>query len=257
MKDKVNQLFKEKIILVTLVLCLVTVVAAAGVITIRKGSGSPEEGPYPELQKQEHLLAEETEIPPIAGNSNALAEAAEKPMKESAENPAETQVPIFAEAAAETEEQVLEAGAAADGAAVLNFTGDGSLIWPVTGHVLLGYSMDTTTWFPTLEQYKCNPANVIQSETGVPVLAPANARVMEIGQNEEIGQYVLLDLGNRYTAVCGQLKEIPVTENEYLEKGAVIGSVAEPTRYYSVEGSNLYFQLLHDGKPVDALDYLE
>ena len=75
--------------------------------------------------------------------------------------------------------------------------------------------------------------------------------------NEEIGNFVRLDLGNEYTAVCGQLKEIPVVVNEYLHKGDVIGYIAEPTKYYTVEGNNLYFELLHGETPVDALDYLE
>ena len=128
-------------------------------------------------------------------------------------------------------------------------------MWPVTGNVILGYSMDTTTWFPTLEQYKCNPANVIQSDVSTPVVAPADARILEIGHNEEIGNYLRLDLGNEYTVVCGQLKEIPVVENEYLHKGELIGYVAEPTKYYSVEGVNVYFELQHSGKPIDSLDY--
>ena len=66
-----------------------------------------------------------------------------------------------------------------------------------------------------------------------------------------------MDLGNEYKAICGQLKEIPVVENEYLEKGQILGYVAEPTKYYSVEGTNVYFQLLHQDKAVDPLDYLE
>jgi murein DD-endopeptidase MepM/ murein hydrolase activator NlpD len=98
---------------------------------------------------------------------------------------------------------------------------------------------------------------MIQSEVSTPVAAPADARVSGIGTNEEIGNFVRLDLGNEYTAVCGQLKEIPVVVNEYLERGTVIGYIAEPTKYYSVEGVNLYFELLHKGEPVDALDYLE
>lgn len=32
---------------------------------------------------------------------------------------------------------------------------------------------------------------------------PADARILEVGVNEEIGNYVRLDLGNGYQAVCG------------------------------------------------------
>ena len=41
-----------------------------------------------------------------------------------------------------------------------------------------------------------------------------------------------------------------------LEEGDVIGVVAEPTKYYSVEGTNLYFELKKDGNPVDPTEYL-
>ena len=146
---------------------------------------------------------------------------------------------------------------AAATALVLNFNDASRLAWPVEGNIILDYSMDSTIYFPTLDQYKCNPALVIQSAPSTPVQAPANARILEIGANEEIGNYVTLDLGNDYTVVCGQLKEIDVLAGEYVEKGALLGYVAEPTKYYSIEGNNLYFELLYGGQPVDALDFLE
>ena len=48
-----------------------------------------------------------------------------------------------------------------------------------------------------------------QGDISDPVSAPADARVLESGSNEEIGNYVVLDLGNEYTAVCSQLKRYP------------------------------------------------
>ena len=124
------------------------------------------------------------------------------------------------------------------------------------GNILLDYSMDTTIYFPTLDQYQCSPGVVIQAEVSQPVAAPANARVTAVGFDEEIGNFVELDLGNDYTAVCGQLKEVQVTENEYLEKGQLLGYVAEPTKYYSVEGSNVFFELRHSEEAVDPVGYL-
>ncbi len=258
MKDKVNQLFRDKLILVTVVLGLVAIVAAAGAVSIRKGNEHLEESPYLEIRESEGLLVGEYENAQTAGDSNATEAA----------NAAEvTEEPVHTEAAAEkaptvkpqpaAEPEALEAGAIVSESLVLDFSEGEKLMWPVMGNVILGYSMDTTTWFPTLEQYKCNPANVIQSDVSTPVVAPADARVLEIGYNEEIGNYLRLDLGNEYTAICGQLKEIPVVENEYLHKGDILGYVAEPTKYYSIEGINVYFELLHAGSPIDALEYLE
>lgn len=257
MKEKVNQLFKDKLVLVMLVLGLLTIVAAAGAVKIRKGSQNMEESPYLEIKEPDGVIAKEESKPlPVAGSSNAqeaepAGVEAESHVTEQIFYPAETAETNMAELPAD------EAGAGASQSLVLNFTENDKLMWPVQGNVILGYSMDTTTYFPTLEQYKCNPANVIQSDVSTPVSAPADARVMELGTNEEIGNYIRLDLGNGYTAVCGQLKEIPVVENEYLHRGDTIGYVAEPTKYYTVEGINLYFELLCDDKPVDAMDYLE
>lgn len=260
MKEKVSQLFRDKSVLVMLVLGLLTIVAAAGAVTIRR-NGQAEESPYIEIRESEGIIADETAQQLMAeGSSDAAmpAEAAEEETKEETPRPADQETAAREDIAeAETGREAKEAGAVANESLVLDFTADDRLAWPVEGSVLLSYSMDTTTWFPTLEQYKCNPATVIQSDVSTPVTAPADARVIGLGSNEEIGSYLRLDLGNGYTALCGQLKEIPVVENEYLHKGDVLGYIAEPTKYYSVEGNNLYFEFFYENEPVDALDYLE
>lgn len=261
MKEKVNQLFKDKLVLVMLVLGLLTIVAAAGAVRIHKGSQYMEESPYLEIRESDGIIAgsEAQEPMQVAGSSNA-DEAVKTAQKDVQSTLAAGEEIVYPAGTAEV--NMAEAPNSAAGAGVrdslaLNFTDTSRLAWPVTGNVVLGYSMDTTTYFPTLAQYKCNPANIIQSDISTPVMAPADARVLEIGSNEEIGNFIKLDLGNDYSAVCGQLKEIPVVVNEYLHKGDVIGYIAEPTKYYSVEGNNLYFEFLHKDKPVDALDYLE
>ena len=43
----------------------------------------------------------------------------------------------------------------------VNFTDNDTLTWPVAGNVILDYSMDSSIYFPTLKQYKYNPALVI------------------------------------------------------------------------------------------------
>ena len=73
-KEKVNQLFKDKLVLVMLVLGLLTIVAAAGAVRIRRGSEKTEESPYLEIQDPERVIAEKEEADgktPAAGSSNA------------------------------------------------------------------------------------------------------------------------------------------------------------------------------------------
>ena len=260
-KEKMNQLMKDKLFLVMLVLGLLTIVAAAGAVTIRRGNGLQDGNPYYQAEDNGQLIAEDQKPElPIAGSSEADAKENAPKTAENEISQKETGKQVHEEKGEDGAEEAVRPAGAGNGAAealVLNFTDASRLGWPVQGNVLLGYSMDSTIYFPTLDQYKCNPGMVIQSEVSAPVCAPADSRVVEIGSNEEIGNYVVLDLGNEYLATCGQLTEIPVVENEYLEQGQLLGYVAEPTKYYSIEGTNVYFQLSKESKPLDPLDYLE
>lgn len=269
MKDKINQLFKDKVILVMLVLGLLTIVTAAGIVSMRKGSKTPLE----EIQEQgnEYIDAEtqKEEYLDLAGNSNAqeitgeTSEVLSEEEKTQNVSGNENQWKAGNEGIADEQAAGKTDGKQTDSEHVnaktvkLDFADTESLAWPIHGNVIQMYSMDTTVYFPTLDQYKCSSGIALSGEVSTPVAAPANVMVMEVGSNEEIGNYVNLDLGNSYTLLCGQLKDIQVTQGQYLEKGQVMGYVAEPTKYYSIEGSNVYLELLKDGKPIDPLDYLE
>ena len=45
-----------------------------------------------------------------------------------------------------------------------------------------------------------------------------------------------------------KLKDIRVKEGTMVNAGEVIAKVAEPTSYYTLEGTNLYFQMEKDKK---------
>lgn len=138
----------------------------------------------------------------------------------------------------------------------VNFTESSLMQWPVEGQVLLDYNMDHTIYFPTLNEYKYSPAIAVGAEVGTPVLAVANGKVVSIVNNEETGLTMTVDLGNGYQAVYGQLKDTAFEPENYMEAGATLGYVSEPTKYYSKEGSNLYFAMTKDGVSVDPLEYL-
>lgn len=129
--------------------------------------------------------------------------------------------------------------------------------WPVKGDVLMDYSMDKTVYFATLDQYKYNPAIVIRADVNEKVYAGVAGTVESIATNEDTGMTVVLNLGDGYRAVYGQLKEVEQKEGETIQADEVLGYVAEPTKYYSVEGSNLYFAMTKDEKPIDPMNFLK
>ena len=138
----------------------------------------------------------------------------------------------------------------------VNFSEDTLMEWPVNGNILLDYSMDQTTYFPTLDQYKLSPAIAVGAVEGAPVAAAVNGTVYSIEQDAQTGTTVTMELGNGYQAIYGQLTDLNVSEGDTVKKGTTIGYIAQPTKYYSTEGTNLYFEMKKDGKPIDPIAYL-
>ena len=150
-------------------------------------------------------------------------------------------------------EAVETAGSKLNALDKLSFDRDEGLAWPVSGNVIMNYSMDRTVYFATLMQYKCNPAIIIDAEVGTEVKAAADGVVTKIANNEETGLTVTMEIGNGYSLVYGQLENLNLEVGDFVSQGEVIGTIAKPTKYYTVEGSNLYFQVLEDGKTINPM----
>ena len=139
----------------------------------------------------------------------------------------------------------------------LSFGKSSFIQWPVSGNVLMKYSMDQTIYHATLDQYKYNPAIIIEAAVNDKVLAGAPGKIADIETNENTGLTVTVDLGDGYQAIYGQLKEVKAKEGDTLKADTVLGYIAEPTKYYSLEGANLYFAMTKDGEPVNPMEYLK
>ena len=233
---------------VGLVICFVAVIALVGFFTFsrykrdmsRQLAKAEEKTDTEEKQKD----IKETEKSQTT-NSQAIQNKAQETEKQKEET--QTQ----------TEQRQNQTSPTATQPDALAFSENDLLAWPVDGNVLMNYSMDQTIYFSTLDQYKYNPALIIGGEVGTEVTASARGIVKSVEVNAQTGNTVTMDLGNGYEAVYGQLKEVPVQEGNYVEQGELVGYLSEPTKYYSVEGCNLYFQLLKDGEPVNPMEYMD
>ena len=138
----------------------------------------------------------------------------------------------------------------------LTFSDSDTLVWPIVGNILVNYSMDKTVYFPTLQQYKYNPAIIIQANEGDLITAASAGKVSSVFTDPQIGNAITMELGGGYEVTYGQLANILVSEGSYVAAGDVIAEVASPTKYFSVEGTNVYFKLTKDGEPVNPLTKL-
>lgn len=240
--------------------CLLAAVALVGVSVYQVEMNQKER-----LETQDLAEAEEKEDVTdqeehLGGNSTATVD--EEPHHAVVDDE-EEEVPPTAEtssgqveAQTEDEEKTEETAGTSVIVPDVNFTEDSLLDWPVNGTVVMDYSMDHTVYFPTLDVYKYNPSVLLGAAAGEPVEAAANGKIVKIEESIETGTTITADLGNGYQAIYGQLKDVLVEENDVVAAGTVLGYVSEPTRFYTEEGSNLYFAMTKDGESIDPILYL-
>lgn len=243
---------KRKGASVGIVVCFVAAIAVVGTYTLRdyREAKKQESAAIEEMNETKEKKAEQAE----QTNNNLVINTAEEDEKETPEeNTQDTQQSQNTEQETTTEENTQQTTGQS---ASVNFTQDSELIWPVNGNILLNYSMDKTVYFSTLDQYKYNPALIIGGAEGDQVICGSTGIVKSIDVTAQTGTTVNIDLGNGYELLYGQLKEVPVKVGDYVEAKTVLGYVSQPTKYYSVEGCNVYFEMRKDGQPINPMDFM-
>ncbi len=261
---------KKRGVAVATVLCFVAAIAVVGTYTFRDYQNSKQDQEIADAQGIEEQTLEldpaETanaddilnddvtdDIDPLlasaADNTEDTVEDEEADEDEAADDTSDDAEP--------TEDEAEEDTSQTSGSSTsVSFSGEDKLLWPVEGSLLMNYSMDKTVYFSTLDQFKYNPAIVIQGEKGDQVISSAPGVVKSIDKTAETGTTVNVDIGNGYELLYGQLSDVAVKTGDYIDSKTVLGYVGEPTIYYSVEGPNVYFEMRKDGQPVNPMDYL-
>lgn len=218
----------------------------------------------PETENTEEL-AEAEEEPSVDADTNDvqanLEESADTSDEASEPSVTEEETPVETEETTDNpdSETSSEEETQSTSASVLpqvNFTEASLMQWPVEGELMMDYSMENTTYFSTLDQYKLNPAIVVKAVVGAPVKAASNGTITSIADTAKTGTTLTMDMGNGYQSVYGQLTDLLVEEGQTVKEGTILGYIAEPSKYYSIEGSSLYFAMTKDDQPIDPITYL-
>lgn len=248
MNRKKRKVDGEKIFSIVASLAIVAALVV-GVISIVKTTSNSKKQNYIDLNVAENTTTDEDKPTEIERQTDRTAIQDTEPETDPATEP-ETEPATEPAAATEPETPVQV------NAPVLSFNDSSNLLWPVNGDIILGYNMDNTIYFPTLDQYKCNPAIIISAEVGTDVVSAAQGVVEDIYEDPIVGTSMVVSLGNGYKLIYGQLSDLSVGISDTVEAGTVIGKVANPTKYFTEEGSNLYFELVKDDSPVDPMLHL-
>ncbi len=127
----------------------------------------------------------------------------------------------------------------------------GSLPWPVNGEILTPYG-----------DYNDPELNTIVFKSGIEIKASrkdkakaiAGGRVVYSSRYEDFGNLLIIDHGNGYHSLYGNLSEVALKNGELLIAGMEIGT-ADKSNESNVPA--LYFEIRHKGKPVDPIPWLK
>lgn len=249
----------EAVLSLVVTTALVITLAITIASSIKKGSKTAE--------RENIVNLNETETPSLSAR-NSTSELATKTPDDTSKNHSKTTpdqmptTPLIEDTTASKENELpiesdIEVISPKSVGTLYSFSEADTLAMPLNGSIVLDYNMDNTIWFPTLGVYKCNPGIYIGAEVGQSVTSSSTGKVESIFVDEEMGNSILVDLGNGYKATYGGLNDIQVLEGELIFAGSPLGTVAQPTSYFTVEGSGIYFKLTKDGIPENPFDYME
>jgi septal ring factor EnvC (AmiA/AmiB activator) len=126
----------------------------------------------------------------------------------------------------------------------------GSLPWPVNGKVINPFG-----------QYK-DKYDVLINKNGIDIgvmqgenpKAIAGGRVVFKGNFEGYGKLLIIDHGNGYHSLYGNLSESSIQESSPLVEGMDVGSIRASKKNST---PLLYFEIRHKGRPVDPMKWLQ
>jgi murein DD-endopeptidase MepM/ murein hydrolase activator NlpD len=127
-------------------------------------------------------------------------------------------------------------------------------LWPIQidqGEISSGFGKRR---HPFTKAMKFHNGVDIRAEIGTPVLAPADAIVVEASYDKTHGHYIILKHDETYTTRYNHLSKTSVKKGDEIEKGAEIGKVGSTGMS---TGPHLHYEVLKNNEHVDPMDYLK
>jgi len=94
----------------------------------------------------------------------------------------------------------------------------------------------------------------VAAQTGTPVRAVADGRVVFVGMDDQFGNLVEIDHGRRLSTRYGHCSRMVVRAEQIVKKGDIIAYVGSTGRVTT--GPHLHFEVLKNGRHVDPNTYL-
>ena len=123
-------------------------------------------------------------------------------------------------------------------------------MWPVQGELTSGFGLRNSPFGDGSEEH----AGIdIAVNSGVPVVATADGKIVQSGPSGGYGNLVQIDHGNGLSTLYGHNSQLAVNIGELVKKGQVIsyaGSTGKST------GPHVHYEVRENGNVVDPWKYL-
>jgi septal ring factor EnvC (AmiA/AmiB activator) len=125
----------------------------------------------------------------------------------------------------------------------------GRLNWPASGKLLnrFGKKRDKK-----LGAFIVNNGVSLKVTKGTPVKSIFHGKVLYTGFLEGYGNLIIVGHGNNYHSLYGHLDKIKVSKGDLVKEGELLGKSGDSG---SLEGETLYFELRHQGKPIEPMKW--
>lgn len=123
-------------------------------------------------------------------------------------------------------------------------------IWPTKGWNSRGFGMK----YDPFTGYKRMHRGIdIANNTGTPIIATADGKISKIGNNSDMGKYIVIDHGYGFKTRFGHLSKIEVKRGQKVKRGdtiALMGSTGYST------GPHLHYEVIRNGKFLNPFSYV-
>lgn len=119
---------------------------------------------------------------------------------------------------------------------------------PISGPVVAGFGQVSSDGKGMVHQ-----GIDVGSTLGTPVVSPFRGVVVATGVDPQLGNYIKLDFGDGWSAVLGNLGDVPVVKGQKVEQGEIVGTVGLSA---PLKQPWLHFELRKNNRPLNPIPYL-
>ncbi len=124
-------------------------------------------------------------------------------------------------------------------------------IWPTRGRIASGFGMRQ---IPYASGFQFHTGVDIIGSYGSTVWASAEGTVVFTGYRGSYGNTVIIDHGYSYETLYAHLSGFAVNAGDYVERGQTVGYMGASGR---TTGTHLHYEVLHNGSPVNPINYMQ